>query len=65
MYFLKTHSVQIHGQSELDRASLWKMLVFKGCRMGRSDKVSLWYVSLLINLDFAFFILEYAIVKRI
>ena len=29
--------------------------LFKGCRMGRSDKVSLWYVSLLITLDFAFF----------
>ena len=27
---------------------------FKGCRMGRSDKVSLWYVSFLITLDFAF-----------
>ena len=26
----------------------------KGCRMGRSDKVSLWYVSLLINTRFAF-----------
>ena len=30
----------------------------KGCRMGRSDKVSLWYVSLLINTRFRFFILE-------
>ena len=37
----------------------------KGCRMGRSDKVSLWYVALLINTRFRFFILEYAIVKRI
>ena len=37
----------------------------KGCRMGRSDKVSLWYVSLLINTRFRFFILEQAIVKRI
>ena len=25
---------------------------FKGCRMGRSEKVSLWYVSLLINTRF-------------
>ena len=33
--------------------------------MGRSDKVSLWYVALLINTRFLFFILEYAIVKRI
>ena len=31
---------------------------FKSCRMGRSDKVSLWYVSLLINTRFRFFILE-------
>ena len=30
----------------------------KGCRMGRSDKVSLWYVTLLINIRFRFFILE-------
>ena len=28
------------------------------CRMGRSDKVSLWYVALLINTRFRFFILE-------
>ena len=41
----------------------WKFI--KGCRMGRSDKVSLWYVSLLINTRFRFLILEYAIVKRI
>ena len=31
---------------------------FKGCRMGRTDKVSLWYVALLINTRFRFFILE-------
>ena len=31
---------------------------FKGCRMGRSDKVSLWYVALLTNTRFRFFILE-------
>ena len=31
---------------------------FKGCRMGRFDKVSLWYVSLLINTRFRFFIIE-------
>ena len=31
---------------------------FKGCRMGRSDKVSLWYVALLINTRFRFFIFE-------
>ena len=30
----------------------------KGCRMGRSDKVSLWYVTLLINTRFRLFILE-------
>ena len=33
--------------------------------MGRSDKGSLWYVSLLINTRFRFFILEKAIIKRI
>ena len=27
----------------------------KGSRMGRSDKVSLWYVSLLMNTRFRFF----------
>ena len=31
---------------------------FKGGRMGHSDKVSLWCVSLLINTRFRFFILE-------
>ena len=31
---------------------------FKGRRMGRSDKVSFWYVTLLINIRFLFFILE-------
>ena len=30
----------------------------KGGRMGRSDKVSLWCVSLLINTKIRFFILE-------
>ena len=30
----------------------------KGCQMGRSDKVPLWYVALLINTRFRFFILE-------
>ena len=30
--------------------------LFKGCRMGRSDKVSLWYVALLINTRFHFFL---------
>ena len=38
---------------------------FKGGRMGGSDTVSLWCVSLLINTRFRFFILELAIVKRI
>ena len=27
----------------------------KGCRMGRSDKVSLWYATLLVNTRFRFF----------
>ena len=33
-------------------------LQIKGSRMGRSDKVSLWYVALLINTRFRFLILE-------
>ena len=32
--------------------------LFKGGQMGRSDKVSLWCVSLLINTRFRFLILE-------
>ena len=44
---------------------IFKKLNFKGCRMGRSDKASLWYVVLLINTRFRFYILEQAIVKRI
>ena len=35
-----------------------QLKAFKGGRMGRSDKVSLWCVSLLINTRFRFFILE-------
>ena len=34
------------------------VIQIKGGRMGHSDKVSLWYVSLLINTRFRFFILE-------
>ena len=33
-------------------------IYIKGCRMGRSDKVSLLYVAWLINTRFRFFILE-------
>ena len=33
--------------------------------MGRSGTVSLWYVALLINTRFRFFILEQAIVKSL
>ena len=36
----------------------WILTPLKGCRMGRSDKVSLWYVASLINTRFCFFILE-------
>ena len=35
-----------------------RILHVKGGRMGRSDTVSLWCVSLLINTRFRFFILE-------
>ena len=34
------------------------LLYVKGCRMGRTDTVSLWYVALSINTRFRFFILE-------
>ena len=37
---------------------VFRMQLFKGGRMGRSDTVSLWGVSLLINTRFRFFILE-------
>ena len=40
---------------------IWPFLAkvkLKGCQMGRSDKVSLWYVSLVINTRIRFFILE-------
>ena len=37
--------------------------MIKGCQMGRSDKVSLWYVALLINTRFCFSILEQAIIS--
>ena len=39
--------------------SRWQLsVVVKGGRMGRSDKVSLWCVALLINTRFQVFILE-------
>ena len=42
------------------------MITIKGCRMGRSDKVSLWYVTLLIYTRFRFFYLRMSnCVKRI
>ena len=46
----KIHTSQGYTSGQFD--------VLKGCRMGRSDKVSLLYVSLLINTRFRFFILE-------
>ena len=36
-----------------DSFYIWNEWI-KGCRMGRSDKVSLWYVALLINTRFRF-----------
>ena len=39
-------------------AQVFNLFLIKGCRMGRSDKVSLWYVALLINTCFRFFISE-------
>ena len=51
----------------IQQRAVYKILLitFKGGRMGRSDTVSLWCVSLLINTRFRFLILELAIVKRI
>ena len=34
--------------------NMFEICTFKGCRMGRSDKVSLWYITLLINTRFRF-----------
>ena len=42
----------------LPQGRQWTVNFFKGCRMDRPDKVSLWYVALLINTRFRFFILE-------
>ena len=42
----------------MNNSTVEKVNSFTGRRMGRSDKVSLWYVSLLINTRFHFFILE-------
>ena len=44
------------GRSET--TPLYHICYIKGGRMGRSDMVSLWCVSLLINKRFCFFILE-------
>ena len=43
---------------QLKNVSVLFNLYIKGGRMGRSDTVSLWYVSLLINTRFRFFTLE-------
>ena len=57
MNFGSIYNIFLHAQISLND---WNILVnnLKGCRMGRSDKVSLWYVALLINTRFRFFILE-------
>ena len=44
--------------SQIGKQFLTTCVALKGCRMGRSDKVSLWCVPLLINTRFPFFILE-------
>ena len=46
---LNPHKIQLSAMRNL--------ALFKGCQ-GRSDKVSLWYMALLINTRFRFFILE-------
>ena len=50
---IKGHDLHIDYLSVMGE---WHVL--KGCRMGRSDKVSLWDVALSINTRFCFFILE-------
>ena len=45
-----------HIMLEFDLCLKYASCHFKGCRMGLSDKVSLWYVSLLINTRFYIFI---------
>ena len=45
------HVIHVHRASP----DSLKINLLKGCRMGRSDKVSLWYVALLINTIFRFF----------
>ena len=40
---------------ENDKFWLPTLCYFKGCRMGRSDMVSLWYAALLISTRFRFF----------
>ena len=39
-----------------ENVTFCELKMLKGCRMGRSDKVSLWYVALLINTRFRFFL---------
>ena len=61
----KIMNVNNHKTNELTniceritKSTLKNYCRIKGCRMGRSGKVSLWYVSLLINTRFRFLILE-------
>ena len=58
----KNFSWEIGGSQKNQEIIGWLQILmkilFKGCRMGPSDKVSLWYVALLINTRFRFFILE-------
>ena len=46
------------SSKSLKESDLSPMDNLKGYRKGRSNKVSLWYVALLINTRFRFFILE-------
>ena len=56
VYFHMQHFFRGHAVAGAVKSGV--MLCLKGCRMGHSDKVSLGYVSLLINTRFRFFILE-------
>ena len=52
--------IKNHGTKIIWAKIAWEQIIcgLKGCRMGRSDKVSLWCVALLINTRFRFFLLE-------
>ena len=55
---IKKEQLIFSRDKEIDLDPVWDPILLKGCQMGRSDKVSLWYVALLSNTRFRFCILE-------